>query len=399
MYDVHVVGAGPAGSVCARECARRGLRVLLSEEHEKVGEPVQCSGLISKAGLDSLGVDYSRAVLWSIRGARIFSPSMEEMRIGDGGVRAQVVDRGRLDSLLAESAEREGVELEKGKRVVRADLNGRFVVGADGVGSCVARWSGFPEISEFVIGMQADYEEARIEEPDYLKAYFSNARFPGFFGWAIPLGRDSVRVGMGVYWRKGEARPPVDARFQEFLRSKRVAEILDGARKRSQLAGCIPVRARERSAEGRTLLVGDAAGQVKATTGGGVVFGTVAARIAAEAIAGGGDAAAGSAADAVARGGDVAANYERSWRGKLGKDLELHWRIRGALNRMPDWQMSGIFSAAKMMGLEGFLNSHGDMDRPERMLGAMGGRFAPLRALAASLIGNSNIMAASSKSK
>ena len=79
MFDVHVVGAGPAGSVCARECAKKGLKVLLSEEHRRIGEPVQCSGLISKNGLDSLGVDYSKAVMWGVRGARLFSPIFKRL--------------------------------------------------------------------------------------------------------------------------------------------------------------------------------------------------------------------------------------------------------------------------------------------------------------------------------
>ena len=394
MFDVHVVGAGPAGAVCARECARRGLKVLVSEEHAKIGEPVQCSGLISTGGLGALGVDYSRAVAWRIRGARVYSPSMESIRVGNGKVRACVVSRAELDSLLAEAAEREGVEIELGRRIGRADLRGKTVVGADGAGSSVAQWFGFPEIREFVIGMQVDYEGAKVAEPDCLDMFISNERFPGFFGWAIPLGKESVRVGMGAYWRKGERAAPVKALFGQFLNSSRIAGMLEGAKERSRLAGCIPMAVRERTAKGNTLLVGDAAGQVKATTGGGVVFGTAAAGMAAEAIAGGAGAWGG---DGLARGavanGDAAQEYETRWRAALGGDLDAHRRIRGALNSMPDWQVSKLFSAAKLLGAEAFLERHGDMDKPTGMIGALDRGFAPLRVLGAPLLGDTNITA------
>ncbi|MBM3229608.1 FAD-dependent oxidoreductase, partial [Candidatus Parvarchaeota archaeon] len=65
MYDVHVIGAGPAGSFAAREAALSGKKVLLCEEHGQVGSPVACSGLISKAGLELMRdvVDYRKITL------------------------------------------------------------------------------------------------------------------------------------------------------------------------------------------------------------------------------------------------------------------------------------------------------------------------------------------------
>jgi len=380
MFDVHVVGAGPAGSVCARECARKGLKAVVSEEHSRIGRPVQCSGLISRNGLDSLGVDYSRAVIWSLRGARIFSPAMEEMRVGNGEVKAHVVDRATLDALLAESAEKEGARVEEGRRVGKKDLDGRFVVGADGAGSCAARWFGFPEIGEYAMCMQADFENAEVAEPDFLEMHLSNERFPGFFGWLIPLGKDSVRAGMGACWKKGGRRVHLKAMFERFLRSRRVSRSVGSARKVSQLAGCIPMKVREKTAKGNVMLVGDAAGQVKATTGGGVVFGTAAARIAAEAI-----------------GSGSAEGYEARWRRELGSDLAAHARIRETLNSMGDKRMSGLFSAAKLMGAEAFLNRHGDMDSPTRMMRAANGGFGELVALGLSLLGDSNLIAGAGK--
>jgi len=290
-------------------------------------------------------------VLNTVKGARVHSPGAGEMVVGNGRVRACVVDRSNLDSLLSEAAEREGAKIECGARVTRNGLRARTVVGADGAGSGVASWFGFPKISEFAVCMQADYSCARVSEKDRLDMFLSNARFPGFFGWMIPVSSDCLRVGMGAFadFSSGGA-PNVKALFDDFVSRKPVRDAIEGAKKENALAGSIPLKPRAGTAKENVLLVGDAAGHVKATTGGGVVFGAEGARIAARCIAGG-----------------RIRGYEGEWKAALGRDLALHWRARAFLNSLPDARMDSLFSMAKRLGAEAFLEKFGDMDRPARM--------------------------------
>jgi len=370
-FDVHIVGAGPAGSVCAREAARRGLKVLVSEEHSRVGLPVQCSGLISIEGLDSLGIDYSSAVLNRVNGARIFSPGMSEISVGDGDARACVVDRAKLDRLLSDAAEKEGARIETGMRITRPSLAGKFTVGADGSGSGVASWFGFPPITEFAVCMQSDFERVSGLDSTRIEMFLSNSKFPGFFGWLIPTGKDSARVGLGAYGRLPGDKVPVKKLFDEFLSSKAVSPRLDSARETGRLAGVIPMKPRRKTSKGSVLLIGDAAGQVKATTGGGVVFGTAAARIAAGCIASG-----------------KVSDYEARWKAELGGDLELHGKLRAFLNSLSDDKMESLFSLAKLLGAEHFLNNFGEMDKPTKMVERLKqGKYAPIYAAYSTLLG------------
>ena len=360
--DVHVVGCGPAGSVFARAAAEKSLGVTVSEEHSLVGEPAQCSGLISKSGLESLGVDYSKSTLNRIYGARIHAPDGSFLDVGGGVERAIVVDRARLDRVLADAAEKAGARLVLGERVTSYS-GGKVVVGADGCASRTAAANGFPEISDFVVGYQADYEEASVRDEKTLDLLLSNERFPGFFAWVIPLGAGRARVGLGVSMERAGSNN-VRKVFEKLVSENPLAkETVDGARKAAEIAGCIPIRAREKTVKGNVLLVGDAAGQVKATTGGGIVFGTRAAVIAAE-----------CASDFV-NGKSGLGEYEAKWRSELGSDLSTHYKLRRFLNRLDDSGISKYVRTSKSFGVERFLNKYGDMDRTGPMLDSLNSPF------------------------
>ena len=158
-YDAVVAGAGPAGSAAARHLAQSGARVLLLEEHREVGSPVHCSGLVTPRTLEEANVE-TDLVLHKVSGARIYSPSGNELTLGDGRTRALVIDRAGLDRALANTAQRYGAHLELGAKVTAIESNGtglrviverhsgtstvttQLLVGADGAHSRVARLAG-----------------------------------------------------------------------------------------------------------------------------------------------------------------------------------------------------------------------------------------------------------------
>jgi geranylgeranyl reductase family protein len=355
MEDVQIVGAGPAGCIAAKEAAKAGLNVAVFEQQKEVGARLKCSGLISKKGLDSLGVDYRRAVMNKIYGARIHSPSLNRMDVISKKLQAFVVDRMKFDLLCAEEAEGVGAKLKLGRKARKLDLKSKLIIGADGALSDVAKWFCFPKINEFAFCYQTDFENVEVDDKRVVDMFLSNALFPGFFGWVIPLSESEVRVGLGVFRDvRKQYNNSVKYYFNKFLKHPIVSELLKNSKEKNTISAVIPLSVRESTAKGNVILVGDAAGQVKATTGGGVVFGGNCARV------------AGRLAPLLIQKG--AEQYEVEWRRKFERDLTLHRRMRRMYNALSDSQIERYFSFAKKIGVESFLINHGDMDSPTRMI-------------------------------
>ena len=158
MFDVHVVGGGPAGIFAGISSLQEGKTVLLSEEHKAIGEPEACSGLISKSGLETLApyVNYKKAVINSITSAK-FVFGKQEFLVSPKKETALLVSRSLLDSLAAEKFEQEGGKLQLGARVVRG-FQAKSIIGADGPASSIADFFGFPKIRRFINAIQGDFE-------------------------------------------------------------------------------------------------------------------------------------------------------------------------------------------------------------------------------------------------
>lgn len=335
--------------MAARSAALHGSSPILYEEHARIGLPIQCSGLISKKGLDALGIRYSGSVLNALRGANIHVNG-SSLRVEANETKAFVVDRSAFDSLCAQEAEAEGARLITGQRAPHQQAAGQITIGADGVFSRIAASAGFPNHRHLVSCFQAEFSNATPEETHMVSVYLSR-HAPGFFAWAIPLNEERVRVGLGVSNGKNPKK-----HFDSFVSELRTS-MLSKAKKESALAGFIPLSPRKQTVRGRTLLVGDAAGQVKALSGGGVYFGCSCASI------------AGRISSLYP---DDLQRYEREWRGRFGNDLALHGLLRGFLDAMPEQGLSFLLSAGKFAGAERFLVSYGDMDRPTETIRAFG---------------------------
>jgi len=344
MAKVHIVGAGPAGCIAAMSTIEAGHDAIVSEEHNEAGWPATCSGLFSHEGLQTLGrfIDYRKTVINSVHGADIhFSDSVFRVRAKEAV--AYVCDRGEFDARLAENAEAEGAHMIYGERV-RGEFRSNLIIGADGPHSHVAAHFGFPAIRRYVCAMKAlvAYDSAASGGPSVIRMYLSSERFPGFFGWMIPHSKDIAEFGAGVAL-PGNVRRAWD----HLMRMHGVAS------PREVSSDIIPMEARGRvtveSGGKRVLLTGDAAGQVKATTGGGVIFGGNCARLA----------------------GKHAANparYELGWRTRHGPDLFIHRAIRDHLDSLDEKKLASLGRRLNGMGMDGYLSEHGSMDSPTRMM-------------------------------
>ncbi len=342
MADVHVIGAGPAGSIAALSALRSGHGVTVSEEHPQPGLPRNCSGLFSREGLESLSpfLDYRRHVQNAICGADIHFAG-ERISVRRNHPVAYVCDRAGMDLELSRRAESEGAELRFNERV-RDSFLSKNIIGADGPHSSVALRFGFPRMSRFIFTLQAEIPY-RVQDPRMIEMRISGSLYPGFFAWVIPGDECTAEFGVGVSdWRRASEA------WGALLKAKGVPS--PASRPRGFV---IPIRARRRTAMRRggrnVLLAGDAAGQVKSTTGGGVVFG-------------------GGCAAIAGRRALEPHLYELEWRSRFGPDLAMHRAIQSFVYSRTDPQLEALCRRLKKMNIDGYLSRHGDMDRPTRML-------------------------------
>lgn len=375
ICDVLVVGAGPAGSTAARTCAALGLRTVLLEEHPKVGDPVHCTGKLSAHAFKRFGLPSSLAQN-ELRGAALHAPDGSVARVRRVSVDSYLVDRAALDRHLAEQASLSGAEVIVGARARTVVRNGGLrvevergrtrlvittplVIDAEGATPVLPPQLGLAPRRALVHGLQYDLEGAAIEQEDAPDLYFGWNVAPGFFGWFMPTGGGRGRLGVAVDPRWA-TRAPIH--YLEGLRTVHptASPRLRHAKIVRRLAGRIPILGRRRPtyADGM-LVIGDAAGQVKATSGGGIYFamqaGEIAGRAAARYLGSG------------ARG--ALAGYEREWRAAFGREILFTTIARGALNRLSDRHISTIIRAlAGDSGLRRAVEEHGDTQYQSRLL-------------------------------
>jgi len=352
--EVAVVGAGPAGSTAAEAAANAGAEVLLIERKREIGTPVQCGGFLPDAGelqellpqasLPQTLLDLPAAcVLHRTKLQRLYAPSG---RSKEFPVAARVVDRRAFDRYLAMRAARAGARVLPATRARLAagglKLSGRSstsvcpgaIIGADGPSSVISRGMGNRAGQR---GICLQYEMADVAiDPGAAEMYFSARYAPGGYAWIIPLGQDTANVGIGVrstYMGDASLRQLLD----DFINEHPIArERLQGGEVLAVMHGLVPASGAPRILQkDNLLLAGDAAGQVMATSGGGIPLAVVAGRIAGE-----------IAADHVHGHGALEEYPSRVYR-ELGRELERSVRIRKMLDGImgSDRMMDALFAA------------------------------------------------------
>jgi digeranylgeranylglycerophospholipid reductase len=345
-YDVIVVGGGPGGAEAARAAAARGLRTLLVEEHRTIGVPSHCTGKLSLHAFREFDLPLDLAIN-SLSAAVFHSPGGTAVHIRRASADSYVVDRIAFDQWLVARAARAGAGVRTGIRVTEArragsglrvrgaagggaafEAEARIVIDAEGASPRLPATLGLRLARTYAHGLQYEMLGIGGLEPDTPEMFFGRDTAPGFFAWLLPLGRDRARIGLAVDPRETRHAP---VRYLERLLAVHPAlrRRAAGASVVRKVAGRIPMlTGRPPAARGALLVVGDAAGQVKATSGGGIYFAMIAGRLA-------GDAAARYVAGERA----AAAAYERGWRRAFGREVAFTALGRRVINRLADREL------------------------------------------------------------
>jgi geranylgeranyl reductase family protein len=358
-YDVIVVGGGPAGSSAARVAAENGVSVLLLEEHTKIGRPIQCTGLLSLHGIESTKTRKD-IQLRPITGVYVYSPDGTRIKLGGQKLQAQVIDRDRLDQQLVQDAESAGVEVRSGIKVTGwesgnihaiAPATGEtftfstpLVIGADGAHSRVAQWAKLPRPTKQVYGVQVLVPH-KPEREDFVEVFIGRQIAPNFFAWAVPAGDNTARVGLASDTVK-EGRATLDRLLEE----RYSPDVIN------RQGGTIPFGLPDQTVADGVMLVGDAAGQAKPTSGGGIYTSSVCGMIAGEV-----------AAQAVKQNDFSRAflnQYEQRWRDKLERELQFGWHAHRLLCHLSDDQINRVFEWLSKIEVQSILEEYGDIDYP-----------------------------------
>ena len=359
-YDVIVAGAGVAGCMAAIEASKQGVRIGLFEEHPQVGVPSHCSGVVSLSGLKLLGMTSNQAFDQRlIRGARFFPPTGSPIEITRPEPVALIINRMKFDQYLAKNAINNGVELHTKSRITKFEktsdqeiqvtirdqgvVGAKVLIDASGAGSRLPTQAGLkpPDWSQILPGLQ--YELIGTDrQDDLVNLYFGSKRAPGFFAWSIPTGDHSVRAGLAT--SKGNVRTLLDQLVKEHWPKSKI----DATKSGSVLVSG-PV---DRCWSPGFIFAGDAAGQVKQTTGGGIVIGGYCGMLAGKAAA--------SAVKNPRRADQFLETYDHEWREKFSSDLKKMGIGRRLFFGLSDATLDKLFPALEP--LLGEITDVADMD-------------------------------------
>jgi len=352
-YDVLVVGAGPAGCTTAERLATAGFDVGVLEEHPVIGEPVDCTGVVGAEAFEAFNFP-EKIVVGSVDAITIHSPSGIPVTYQGGDPLAFIVDRAELDRKLATRARDAGAALLLNTQAVDVARNEEGVEVTcrrpEGetrtVSASVLVLAGGPRFAfHDRLGLGTSsllWRSAHAELPgnslENAHVYLGRDVAPGAFGWAVPIKREGkpyIRIGVNSHNDAPKyLRKLCQARFPYLLPD-------DGSLPyRSWVVPVLPVSS---TYGDRVLAVGDAAGQVKPTSGGGIYYGMLSAREAADTVS-----------EAFKRGSFTAqglSTYERRWRAQIGLDIKVGTLLRRLFARMADSDIDDLFRTLLSDGL------------------------------------------------
>ncbi len=328
-YDVVIAGGSVAGLICAREIASNKHSVLVIEEDYEIGTPEHCGGLVSTAGLEELGIiPFRKTFDHLIESAEIHAPNGSSFLINSEKQKVAEISRRELDKQIAHQAQKNGAVIkvrtsfqeltDKGVRTSEGEIECKIFVDARGVSSLIHK-------DRTGILSSAQYEiYANWIKKGNVQVFFDQEKYPGFFAWVIPSDEGKGKVGVA-----GKGINVVEA-IEKFLESMGDYSTIRKIYAPIWIKGPI-----EKFIDGKTVIVGDAAGQAKPTTAGGIYS------------SGMGGLYAGQAISKFLESKDKIdlEEYQKRWSEKFGKEFEKQLFARKILERLDNNTINKLFES------------------------------------------------------
>jgi len=341
---IAIIGAGPSGAHAASLLAKHE-RVVIFEEHGKVGLPVQCTG-ITTSYLSSLVPVKKDFLVNKVSRVRVFSPNSNfaDFNLKNPNL---VLDRAAFDKAIVGRALDSGAELLKGQHFLHSrrvnskivmDFRGKYkhanadvLIGADGPFSQVAKCNGMFGKRSYVIGVQA---RVKLDvDPDLVEFHLDK----DFMGWLVPESDKIARLGIASYSQ------------QNFLFKNFMAKRAGRGKVYGYQSGFIPIyNPRIKTQKNNVYLVGDAATQLKSSTHGGIIQGLIAAQELSKAY-------------------KNKISYEKLWKKRIGSDLWLSLMIRKRMDTFSNEHYNRLIRMVNQDGVKKLVEFY-DRDFPSRFV-------------------------------
>ena len=341
LYDAIVIGAGPAGNTAALKLSEMGYRVVVIDWRQSIGDKL-CTGIIGNECVERFPPE-AEHVYQKARAATIVSPSGKRYRIARDETQAFIIDRVAYVDSLARHAMEAGAGYELGERVANIEVSDQWVavqtergamnrfyraqlvILANGFGSPLVNMVGLQSDTsrDYMVGCQAEVVADDLKDAE---VYLGEEIAPGSFGWLVPLSGSRALAGIVS---RGKLNGHMGGFLSTLQGKGKVTEVISSPRRWG-----IPLRPLSRTYGDRVLVVGDAAGLVKPTTGGGIYYALLSGEIAAK------------TANEAFIANDVSSRqlrrYEKEWKAVFGGELGIGYAARMLYEALGDRQIERL---------------------------------------------------------
>lgn len=375
-YDAIVVGAGPIGGNIASKIAKEKFKVAIFEKNKSIGEKLSCAGLVTNRIFDFVEISKDKVIQNEIKGANIHSPYNKILKIGGDKTHAICIDRLKFDKEIVRVSSINGADVFPQNKVISIkkiknewkiktsegkEAVCKILIGADGPNSFVRKCLSFPNPKEYLVGIGAEVEDTNLD-PNFVEIFLGKNIAPGFFAWIIPTNKDGTKARIGLCTTEKTANN-IKFYFNNMLNHRYTKPYLKDCKIVRNISGLIPVGIISKTYSDNVMIAGDAAAQVKPTSGGGLYPGLLSSNYCASV-----------AIEALEKNNfssKFLKKYQMLWQSEIGHELKIGMVLRSVFKKLSDKIIDKYIEKFQRSEILEIINRYGDIDYPSKLIKPM----------------------------